>query len=390
MTLAPTWVSRKPAGPFFDPVERIWKVSRYVDVAGILHDPEARVLDASEELERLGRRAKRPFDHTVHLFKGVLFFQNPPFHTRARNFLRQGLRLNASHFGAPAIVAIVRELLLPLRERSSFDAVEDLCRKLPATVMSRALGLAPDTNACLMAASDPLMRLWAAAQSLSRYAEGERIATAAEELLLRDIRRARQTGSGQLAGWVALSDREFQLQDHELGALLFFQFLAGIETTAAFLGNAIGVLMHYPEEIERLRQQPQRMAACVDELLRFAGPSRWMAYRVFSREITVAGVEIEAGAAIGCDIEAAHHDPDAYLQPERFDPDRRGPPALTFGAGIHACLGANLSRLEAATLLRELFAHFRLEMTQPALQWEDHPFLRRLTELPLRASLIQP
>jgi cytochrome P450 len=137
-------------------------------------------------------------------------------------------------------------------------------------------------------------------------------------------------------------------------ACLGFLTMAGMDTTCGLLGSAIHLLSNAPALQDRLRQEPAAVNGFVAETLRCCPPVKRIVGRKTDRSLTLSEVAIPQGAVLIMDIESAHHDPDAYSDPERFDPARQGPPTLAFGAGAHACVGVALARLEAKVLIDRL------------------------------------
>ena len=179
-----------------------------------------------------------------------------------------------------------------------------------------------------------------------------------------------------------LAGDEDGIDDRWLHSRILFLVLVGAETTSAFLASAIRQSLDMPE-IRPAIADPARRAAVVEELLRLDSPVILAARRP-TRDIEVGGRTIPAGAGVIPYIIAGNRDPEAYPEPDRFQPGREGPGNLAFGEGAHGCLGAALARLEGRIVLPAFFARVpparRAEATD---EWVRLDTFRRLARLPI-------
>jgi cytochrome P450 len=162
--------------------------------------------------------------------------------------------------------------------------------------------------------------------------------------------------------------------------------VAGNETTTNLLGNALLALMEHPDELARVRRDPRRIPALVEEALRYDGPIQYI-FREANQDIELSGVTIPAGAMVLPLLGSANRDDAQFPDADRFDVSRNTQGHLAFGLGIHFCLGASLARLEARVALEELlprFAHF--ERSEPHVQYVDSYLVRGPKHLPLRTA----
>ena len=171
---------------------------------------------------------------------------------------------------------------------------------------------------------------------------------------LRDL-RAMEESASEL---VKILSARFEGDRRSEYAGFSFLTMAGVETSTSLLSSSIHLLSKEPELQERLRMEPGLVNGFISETLRQFPPLRRVLGRKTDREIILSGQMIPRDAALAVDIESAHHDPDAYPDPERFNLIRTGPPSLAFGAGAHACLGAGLARIEAKVFIERLVRDF--------------------------------
>ena len=166
----------------------------------------------------------------------------------------------------------------------------------------------------------------------------------------------------------------------ELRMLAAGILMAGTDTTRNQVAAAVDVFCDYPEQWELLAQRPELAMKAVEEVMRFS-PVIFGAMRMTTEDVEIADVMIPAGTFVMCNTAAANHDPDVYVEPERFDITREdAPPMQTFGAGAHYCLGANLARREIADALRVMSSrlrNLRREGSRNGSRWSESAVRQR-------------
>ncbi len=382
----PSWIEHRHGPPVRDPSTGGWVLSRYADCADLLARPGLQVLEVGGRVTRLGERAGRNYDSTASVAGAILFFRNPPFHDGARRFLWQYLTTISAALSPPVMEELAGELVARARAAGTIDAMAAICDPLPERVMASALGLEHATIVELRALSRGVLDMWQPGLPLRVLDRLQTQAERIEAILLGHLRQASAQRSPGLAQLRDLGRDEYGLDERTLAALAFFLILSGMETTAALLGAAILLLVSNRDQLAQLRADPRRMSGCLNEVMRYAGPTRVLNAGVPQQPLRIGGAEIAAGSFVVAGIEQAHHDPDAYDRPGDFDVARRGLPVPGFGAGDHACLGAALARVEASIALRTLFAACDAELLDSTPDWQDRPSLRRLNSLRLRVQ----
>jgi cytochrome P450 len=346
----------------------VWFLTRHADVEPVLRDPRfsverLRAPFIRENLERLpafiqqGAQALRS-----------MLVMDPPDHTRVRKLVNKAFTPRRIAALRQRIVAIVDELLAPVR--NEMDVIDVLAAPLPAIVIAELLGVPPEDHRRFKA--------WAAeivagiGQPNFGRAAGGRGAPAIQQLFayLSEIIAARRAEPRDdlISAMVLAQEEDDALTDAELLATSNLLLIAGHETTTNLIGN--GLLALLPTAIE--------------ELLRYDGPVQ-ATLRVPREDVELGGHAIEAGSLLLVGIGAANHDPDVFTDPERLDIGRDPNPHLGFGFGAHFCLGAPLARLEGAVAFRALLERFpRLELATEMPSYRPNPVLRGLTALPVR------
>ena len=180
-------------------------------------------------------------------------------------------------------------------------------------------------------------------------------------------------------------DEGNRLSEQELLSMLMVVLTAGHETTGNLIGNSVLALLDWPEQRQRLQEDPGRLRPAVEELLRFVGPVMQPTLRVAAEDVELGGVVIPAGSVVVCMLASANRDPRRFPQPEEFDVAREDNPHLGFGHGIHFCLGAALARMEGEVVFNALLARFgMIELAVDEPERKPTLVLRGLASLPVR------
>jgi hypothetical protein len=188
-----------------------------------------------------------------------------------------------------------------------------------------------------------------------------------------------------ISAMVRAQEEQDRLSDLEIISLCTQLMVAGNVTTTDLIGNGVYALLEHPDQLARLRAEPELVEAAVEEMLRYDCPITETA-RIPRADDSVNGCPVSAGQTLTASLAAANHDPAAFPDPHRFDIARANNTHLAFGSGIHVCLGAPLARLEGQIAIRELLARcprLRLDPQRPPAR-RALPFFRGFTALPLR------
>lgn len=306
---------------------------------------------------------------------------DPPDHTRLRRLVSAAFTRRRILALRPRIQQITDELLDAMAGLQEVDLIKALALPLPIRVLTTMLGVPPDDIGTFRRGTEIL--------TTSALGIGELDAAAADMLgyiraLLGDKRR--HPGADLLSALVAVRDGDDQLTEHELTSMVFLLLIAGYETTVNLIGNAVLALVSNPAQLARLREDPDRIPAAVEEFLRYESPVH-VALRVSKEEIRLAGTAIPAGSVVLVSLLAANRDPVRFDAADHLDLRRADNPQLAFGHGIHHCLGAPLARLEGGIAVGSLLARFPgLHAAVPAesLRWRESMVMHGLESLPVR------
>lgn len=318
-------------------------------------------------------------------WKRTILFANPPEHTRLRRLVSDVFTPRHVEQMRGLARAAADTCLDQLESRDTADFISEVAQPLPAQVMARLLGI-PGTD---YGAFGPAVR--DAVELFEPGADAACVARAIEaydELsgyltgLLED---KRDSPGNDLLSRLLSSRAADKMDDTEMVATAVLLFSAGFETTVNLIGNGLHALLQDPAQLAILRAHPELTPRAVEEFLRFDSPVQ-MTSRVALRRCGIAGTELEPGQEVLLLIGAANRDPARFSEPDRMDVTRDEGPALSFGNGIHFCLGAHLARLEAAELFTRLLDRFpRLELTGTPRRRPGRS-LRGFAELPVGVS----
>lgn len=381
----------------FSPHLRAWVVTRYADVRAILLDPVGMSSDRLRPFfASLADLERQRIAEIIRYLSLWMVFTDPPDHTRLRKLTAQVFSVATMNGMRPRIEALVDRLLGALDGRERIDFVADFAGPLPALVIMDMLGVPGSELPMVKALSDRMaLFIGSARASPEKYAIAEGATRELAEFFRQTIRARRRQPADDLitrliqvrggppaSAGAADADR---LTDDELVATCILLLFAGHETTTNHIANGLLSLLKHPDQMAKLRADPGLASVAVEELLRHDGPSIAQV-RVAAKPWPLHGRTIAPGDRVFLMLNAANRDERAYANPDVVDMDRDGPPHLTFGFGMHICLGFPLARLEGQIALPKVLAKWRrIECAVPfeRLEWLDSMVFRGMKGLPL-------
>ncbi|WP_042419714.1 cytochrome P450 family protein [Streptacidiphilus anmyonensis] len=325
--------------------------------------------------------ASRPSGRTLHpALSRTMLATDPPDHTRLRRLATSAFTTGAVARLRPAISRITSDLLDQWPVDGEVDAVETLAVPLPVTVICEMLGVPGEDRGKVRAWS---LALFAAGNPADTDAASHELAAYLARLI--DAKRT-VPGDSLLDALIAARDEADRLTESELVSLAALLLMAGHETTTSFLGNALLALLDHPAELDRLRARPELLPDSLDELLRFDSPVAQATFRYTTEDVDLGGTVVPAGSPVLVSPGAANRDPLRFPEPDDLDLGRDASGHLSFGHGIHRCLGAPLARAEAEIALGQLITRFpdmRVAVPRDQLAWRPTRLVRALVTLPL-------
>ncbi|MGB0969370.1 MAG: cytochrome P450 [Mycobacterium sp.] len=319
---------------------------------------------------------------------GFLFL-DPPDHTRLRRLVSKAFLPKVVRALEPEIARLVDALLDEADSTSDpFDAVAGLAYPLPVAVICRLLGVPLADEPEFSAASALLAQSLDPFVSVTGSAGGGAEERLQAGLWLREYlrqliaERRRNIGDDLMSGLIQVEESGDQLTEEEIVATCNLLLVAGHETTVNLIANAILALLRDPVWWTALATDPAQAGAVIEETLRYDPPVQLMG-RVAGEAMSIGGLSIPKGDNMLALIAAAHRDPEAFDQPDLFDPGRTAIRHLAFGKGAHFCIGAPLARLEANVALTAMAARFPHAALAGEPQYKQNVTLRGMSTLPI-------
>ncbi|RXG99684.1 cytochrome P450 [Bradyrhizobium zhanjiangense] len=359
--------------------------SRHADVSLVLRDRRF----GKDFVERSKRRySEKIMDEPVFRSMSHWMLQaDPPDHTRLRGLVVKAFTARRVEDMRPRIQEIVDQTIDAVIDRGHMDLIEDFAFRLPVTIICDMLGIPEEHRETFYKSSRDGGRLLdpvpLSPEEISQGNAGNLMAQMYFQQLF-ELRR-RSPGDDLITQLVQAEEDGNKLTNEELTANIILLFGAGHETTVNLIGNGLLALHRNPDQLALLKARPELMVGAIEEFLRYDS-SVQMTGRVALEDIDdLGGVKIPKGETVLCLLGSANRDPAVYPdRPDRLDVTRQNVKPLSFGGGIHFCLGAQLARIEAeiaiATLLRRL-PDLRIDdVVNP--QWRPTFVLRGLTRLP--------
>ena len=360
-----------------------WLVTRYDDVARVLKDEtfakDTRNAWTPEQLK------KEPWlPPMFRPLQNNLLSLDPPDHTRLRALVHKAFAPRMVERMRAETRALAHELVDKMAaEGGTVDLIERFALPLPITIIGRILGVPEKDNAKFHRWTSAFVSLGS-----GRHAFWKVPAVLQFIRYLRKLvrQRAEVPQDDLVSALVLAREQDDALTEDEVLAMTFLLLSAGHETTVNLIASGTLALLEYPDEWRKLREEPSLMKSGVEELLRFVTPAETSTERFARNDVEVAGTVVPKGALVLGVIASANRDPRRFENPETVDVARRDNRHLTFGQGIHYCVGAPLSRLEgevAFTALTERLPNLRLGVTPERLEWRSSLVLRGLKALPV-------
>ena len=369
----------------YDASQGTWLVSRYNDVLAIGRNnaltvelryasPGSYVDKERARLERMGGRQTK-----------MMFRRDPPDHTRMRRQVYRYFTPKAVKALRPRLQALVDENLDRLAEKGETDLIHDFAFPLPLIVISEMLGMPRGDDGIIHAWSHAITKALDHSISDADMEASVHASNDMAEYLIDVIEAKRKRPVDDLLSFlIGIQQKGAGLSEDELVDQLMLLYIAGHETTVNLIGNGTYALLRHRDQLDRLLRDPVLEANAVEELLRYDSPAQFTR-RIAREDVEIGGKRIEAGSVIFTLLGAANRDPSKWGDaPDVLDVTRKGAHEhVSFGGGIHHCLGASLVRLEGQIALATLIRRFpRMELVgQP--EFGRRMTLRGLTELRL-------
>jgi len=372
----------------WSPPLKSWVLTRYDDVARALAAPEMSPNRLTPFYEALPDKTRATLADVMRYLNLWIVFRDPPEHTRLRRLVNTAFLPGTINGFRPMIESTVEELVASLPANENIDLVRSFTILLPARIIMGVLGVPPGQLWDVKSWSDDIMQFLFSAREVPDKYERARRGALAMSAMFRDLiaRRRADPADDLLTRLIAARDQDDKLSEDELVATAMLLLFAGHETTTNLLSNASLMLMQNPDQRRAFVDNLELASTAIEEFLRFDGPSNSMS-RVVSVAHEVEGKRLEVGARVFAMINAANRDERQFPDAEHIDIERQPNRHLTFGQGIHFCLGSQLARLEARLALPYLFRRFpEMAPADAPPVWLDSMIARGMSSLPVRTG----
>ncbi|HEX5304344.1 MAG TPA: cytochrome P450 [Streptosporangiaceae bacterium] len=365
---------------------KAWLLTRYDDVVAAYADPRLssdRVRPLLGVLPPEQREAYGPMLETIGHWMVVT---DPPVHTRLRKLANHAFRQQRVNAMGAWIGELVDDLLDDFTATGSDDFLNRIAYPLPAAVIARMMGAPLQDRDKFQHWSDELALVAFSAGGEDRASRYTRALAGVRELqqYLAGLieRRRREPGEDMISLLLAgAGESGDHLDDAEVMALCSLILFAGHETTTNLLCNALVVLDRHPAELARLRDDPSLVNRAVEEVLRYEGPIK-VIIRWVVEDHDRDGRPVKAGDRVFLVQQSANRDGGTFADPDRFDIGRATQPLhVGFGRGIHACLGAQLARIEARVALPKVLERLGGVRVLGDVTWRPNIASRAVTGL---------
>ena len=380
----------------WSPRLKSWVLTRYDDIKRVCLEPARMSSDRlrpffasipSEEAKKIG--------DIMRYLSLWMVFKDAPEHTRLRRLTGKVFHNKSMQAMRPQVEDIAQWLIGRIGDKTEFDFISEFAGPLPCLVIMAMLGVPREDLAQVKRMSDEIaLFIGSSRTSSEKYGTAEAATHEMAEYFRRHITLRRSDPRDDLmTELVHINDNGDTLSEDELIATCILLLFAGHETTTNHIANGMLSLARFPGEQQKLRartgtpNQPANAkfaAAAVEELLRYDGPSGAQV-RIVAQTHELRGKQLKEGDRVFMMLNAANRDPEAYAQPDVLDLERDGVPHLTFGFGLHICLGFPLARLEGQVAFPALLKRFAsVEAAGPEPEWINSLVFRGMKALPVR------
>jgi cytochrome P450 len=379
----PTYAKLRESGPLCRGGPAQWVVTRYAEIAALLSDT------------RLGRQFPEAYYHfalgdgpAATFIQRIILNRDPPSHGQLRNLMLTVFNARAVRSLANRIEALVKDLLTPLFERGRFDAVSDLAFPLPVSVICELIGIPLADRELVRPKAIDLSKAFAAfVDDEHRLSANSSILWLREYITMLLSERRKQPCNDMLSFMTDSEGSDKTLTQEDIVDNVLFLFFAGFETTTNLISNGCAALLKHPHQLHRLRTDPSLIALAVQEFMRYDAPIQSTA-RLALQPLDIGGRTIRKGRVLHLLLGSANHDERQFTDPEMLDVGRHPNPHVSFGGGIHHCLGAALATLEGQILFSHLLGGCEVFESSGAALRQPSPTFRAYSRVPITVRAV--
>ena len=316
----------------------------------------------------------------------TVVFLDPPDHDRLRDLLSRAFTPRQVARVRPITEEIATQLADAAAEAREVDLYDAFAQRLPLQVICGLLGI-PTIDHGAVGDWTAALSLATATPTPEARVGADRAMQSFDDYVSRLVAERRvRPGDDLLSALIAVEEGGDRLSKDELVAMVVQLLYAGHETTRNLIGNGLFTLLRHPAELARLRRDPSLLQSAVEEMLRYEPPILFLS-RVALVDVELAGLSVRRGDLVHVNLASANRDPEHFADPDRFDVGRAENRHLTFGWGMHFCLGAHIARMEGRVAFETLLRRFSgIELVGPPPSWAPATALRTLETFPVRLT----
>jgi cytochrome P450 len=353
----------------------------YDDCLALLKDPR---FVRNRSTATGGGRMPFPIPRSLAFLVKSMITEDEPAHTRLRKLVNKAFTPRSVARLEPRIQHIAHELIDRAEKQGTVDLLQAYSLPIPTTVIGEMMGVSREDEEQLRTGLRVMstgLTGWAFARTLAW--DMPRVVKFIRGLI---ARKRSEPGDDILTGLIEVEEDGDRLTEDEIVSMVFLLMIAGYETTGHLITNGVAALLEHPDQLARLRAEPDLIDSAVEEMLRFCGPVHGTKPNYATEDVTLHGVTIPKGSGVEPLLASANRDPAVFDDPDVFDIARTNNRHLAFSHGIHFCLGAHLARMEtriAIATLVERSPDLRLAVAPETLRLQNLPMWQRYQELPV-------
>lgn len=366
-------------------VGKTWLAVTHESCASLLKNHENFARDPANAGSNTQKRILRILPRTIGILALNMLGHDDPEHRRLRGLVDQAFQRLTIEALKPMITEIADRLLDKLEGRTEADLMAEFCRDLPLSVICAMLGL-PERD-------HDRFKNWLGGLKDTANIGAVIRAIPGVVRVVRYLRRISRPEGGSLPDGLIAALRgakleEGTLSEDELVSMIILLFGAGQETTTHLISGGLFALLSHKDQLHELRSNYGLMPMCVEECLRYVSPVQMTKPRFAVRDMIWQGRQFHRGDMFAGLLAAANCDPARFEHAHTFNIMRHPNPHLSFGTGVHFCLGFQLARAETAIAFERIFTRFpnmRLS-AEPNIEWHRRLGIRALARLPVRLA----
>jgi len=356
-------------------------LARHDDCMSVLRDPR---FVRNRSTATGGRRMPIPMPRSVTNLAQSMILEDDPEHGRLRGFVQQAFLPRSLERIERRVESLAHALLDECQKEREIDLLHAYAQPIPVAVISEMLGITREEMPAFMNAMSVLSKGMSGWTLLRTFLwDLHRVSRFVRALI---ARKRKDPQDDILTALIHAEEGGDRLGEDELVSMVFLLIIAGFETTLHAITNGTLALLEHPDQLERLREEPDLMDPAVEEIMRYCGPIHSTKPGYATEDVSIRGVTIPKGSAVMPLLASANFDPDVFDAPEKFDVGRSPNRHLGFGLGAHYCLGASLARMETRIAIATLIhrqPELRLAVAPSALELQMMPFWHRYQRLPV-------